>query len=502
MPRRMHATFATFLGARPGPKVRLAGRGPKIVLIVSLLIFSLGLPRAFAQAQSSLPIKNFIYIIQENHSFDNYFGTFPGANGIPPGTKLPSYPGGPAKTPVFRQINPMTRDISHSWVAAQLAYDNGKMDGFLWAEWPTALQYYGKAIPVPTPDPNSVKITPNTKSKKASAGVRTSDGQVLSPLGFADDEDDNAPDIEEQNRQLNENEPAPSGTPDPHTRPSYVKNSISYYDWRILPNYWEYARKYTLCDAFFSSILGDSEPNHLYSVATQSGGLVYNVNKSETPEFLFKTLVDLLTPAQVTWKYYNAKTVATQEGVWNPLPAFPAISNNPQLLGRIVPTTEFYKDLQNGNLPQVCWLVPHGVESEHPPQDIRKGMWHVTRLVNAVMQSKYWATCAIIIIWDDSGGFYDHVPPPSVDKFGYGFRVPAIVISPYSLPKTVVHTTYDMTSPLKLIETAFGLGSLTGRDASSNNMLDCFDFSQAPLPTDVITSNTKLDFSNITTTTP
>jgi phospholipase C len=493
---------APFLGTQRGRNVRLGDRSRKIFLVVSLLILPLGLQRAFAQAQSSLPIKNFIYIIQENHSFDNYFGTFPGANGIPTGTKLPSYPGGPAKTPVFRQTNPSTRDISHSWVASKLAYDNGKMDGFLWAEWPTGLKYYGQAIPVPTPDPNLVIITPNKTSKKASAGVRTSDGQVVSPLGFADDEDDNAPDIEEQNRQLNTNEAVASGTPDPHTRPTYVKNSISYYDFRILPNYWEYARKYTLCDAFFSSILGDSEPNHLYSVAAQSGALAYNVKKSETAQFLFSTLIDRLTPGQVTWKYYNAKTVATDPGVWNPLPAFPAIGNNPELLSHIVSTTEFYKDLQNGTLPQVCWLVPHGVQSEHPPQDIRKGMWHVTSLVNAVMHSPYWATCAIIIVWDDSGGFYDHVPPPSVDKFGFGFRVPAIVISPYARPGTVVHTTYDMTSPLKTIEAAFGLASLTGRDASANNMLDCFNFSQVPLPADVITSNTKLDFSDMKTTEP
>jgi phospholipase C len=497
-----HPMSAPLLTTEQGRNARLPSRDCKVMLILSLLIFPLGLPKAFAQAQSSLPIKNFIYIIQENHSFDNYFGTFPGANGIPKGTKLPSFPGGPAKIPVFRQTNPSTRDISHSWVASQLAYDNGKMDGFLWAEWPTGLKYYGQAIPVPTPDPNLVKITSNKKSQKASAGVRTSDGQVLSPLGFADDEDDDAPDVEEQNRQLNDNEPVASGTPDPQTRPTYVKNSISYYDYRILPNYWEYARTYTLCDAFFSSILGDSEPNHLYAIAAQSGALAYNVKKSETAEFLFSTLIDLLTPAQVTWKYYNSKTVATAPGVWNPLPDFPEVANNPQLLSRIVPTTEFYKDLKNGNLPQVCWIVPHGAESEHPPQDIRKGMFYVTRLINAVMQSKYWATCAIIVIWDDSGGFYDHVPPPSVDKFGFGFRVPALVISPYSLAKTVVHTNYDMTSPLKLIETAFGLGSMTGRDASSNNMLDCFNFGQTPLPTDIITSDTKLDFSNITTTTP
>jgi len=491
-----------FSGTRRAPDVRLVSWSRRTAFVVSLLPFLLELPSAFAQAQSSLPIKNFIYIIQENHSFDNYFGTFPGANGIPPGTKLPEYPGGPPVHPVFRQTSPTTRDISHSWVASKLAYDNGKMDGFLWAEWPTAERYYGKAIPVPTPDPNLVIITPNRTSTKAAPVTRTADGQILSPLGFVDDEDDAAPDIEEQNRQLNGSAVIPSATPNPANRPSYVKNSFSYYDFRMLPNYWDYAMKYTLCDAFFSSILGDSEPNHLYTVAAQSGGLVFNVNKSETPEFLFPTLIDLLTPAKVTWKYYNAKTIATQEGVWNPLPAFPTIGTNPLLLGRVVPTTEFYKDLTNGTLPQVCWLVPHGVQSEHPPQDIRKGMSHVTRLVNAVMQSKYWQTCAIIIIWDDSGGFYDHVPPINVDRFGFGFRVPAIVISPYSRPGVVVHTTYDMTSPLKLIETAFGLGSLTGRDAEVNNMLDCFDFTRAPLPSDIITSDTKFDFSHLTTTTP
>ena len=491
---------APFLATQRGRNVRLAGRSRKIILVVSLLICSLGLPRAFAQVESSLPIKNFIYIIQENHSFDNYFGTFPGANGIPKGMKLPNYPGGPARNPVFRQTSPSTRDLSHSWVGAHLSYDNGKMDGFLWADWPPAQQYYGQAIPVPTPDPKLVTITPN-KTKKASSVTLAPDGQVLSPLGFADNEDDDAPDIEELNRELNQNEPVASGTPNPHDRPTWVRNAISYYDYRILPNYWEYARKYTLCDMFFSSIWGDSEPNHLYAVAAQSGALVYNVRHSETAQFFFHTLIDLLTPAQVTWKYYNAKTVATDPGVWNPLPSFPAIANN-GLLTHIQSTTEFYKDLQNGTLPQVSWLVPHGVQSEHPPQDIRKGMSHVTSLVNAVMKSQYWKTCAIIIIWDDSGGFYDHVAPPNIDQFGFGFRVPAIVISPYSRPKTVVHTHYDMTSPLKLIETAFGLGSLTGRDASANNMLDCFDFGEPPLPTDVITSSTKLDFSDMKTTDP
>jgi hypothetical protein len=98
-------------------------------------------------------------------------------------------------------------------------------------------------------------------------------------------------------------------------------------------------------------------------------------------------------------------------------------------------------------------------------------------------------------MWDDYGGFYDHVPPVQTERYGLGFRVPAIVISAYSRSAVVVHTTYDLTSRLKLIETKFRLSSLTGRDGASHTMLECFDFSQAPLPPDIITQNTQLDFS-------
>jgi phospholipase C len=100
-------------------------------------------------------------------------------------------------------------------------------------------------------------------------------------------------------------------------------------------------------------------------------------------------------------------------------------------------------------------------------------------------------------MWDDYGGFYDQVPPIQVDTYGFGFRVPAIVISPYSRSGVVVHTTYDLTSPLKLIETKFQLSALTARDSASNTMLECFDFSQAPLSPDIVTENKKLDFSDM-----
>jgi phospholipase C len=118
------------------------------------------------------------------------------------------------------------------------------------------------------------------------------------------------------------------------------------------------------------------------------------------------------------------------------------------------------------------------------------------------MQSTYWQNCAIVILWDDYGGFYDHVPPPRAsDLLGDGFRVPALVISPYSR-SGVNHTTYDTTSLLKLVEKAFGLASLTARDGSANTMLECFNFSQTPLTPLVITPDTKLDFSKLETTKP
>lgn len=124
-------------------------------------------------------------------------------------------------------------------------------------------------------------------------------------------------------------------------------------------------------------------------------------------------------------------------------------------------------------------------------------MWHVTELLNAVMRSKYWNDTVIIVTWDDYGGFYDHVPPPEVDKYGFGPRVPTLVISPYAKSGFISHTHFDFTSPLKLIETRFGLKPLTERDHRSNDMLDCFDFKRKRLPPVTITRDSKLDFSDL-----
>jgi phospholipase C len=467
----------------------------KKLLLTATLLFEF-LSCAKSQGGAGIPIEHFIFIIQENHSFDSYFGTFPGADGIPAGTALADYPGGPLVNFPFLMTTPIVpHDLPHLWLAAQVDYDHGAMDGFMWGEYKQGYNYYGKAIPVPTPNPSLVTIVSRNGAPSPLAVAKkklhkSEHQEVLSPNGFIDDEDPAAPDVEAQNHSVNE--ARPRGSPNPAKRPSWVKNTLGYMDSTIIPNYWEYAHEFTLCDAFFSSLTGPSMPNHLYAVAGQSGGLVdndkiYNVpTRGNVGIFSFPSVIELLGQSGVSWKYYNDSATPTAETLWNPLPGFQAYAGDPDLSQNLVQTAQFYTDLSGGTLPQVCWLAPNVLESEHPPGDVTIGMWYVTALVNAVMQSTYWNNCAIIIMWDDYGGFYDHVPPIQTDQYGFGFRVPAIVISPYSISGAIIHTQYDLTSPLKLIETKFGLSPLTTRDGASNTMLECFNFAQTPLAPDII----------------
>ena len=350
------------------------------------------------QASTNTPIEHFIYIIQENHSFDNYFGTFPGANGIPAGTRLPEYPNGPlTKAPFLITQSHVPHDLPHTWQAAQTAYDNGAMDGFLWAEWPKRLREYWGTKTVPTPVPGLVhtKGPRNTSRSKTNPVQLSADGEVLSPHGAIDDEDQDAPDVEEQNAALSGSKSAKNAAISSRGRPRWVDYTLGYMDYHVIPNYWDYARTFTLCDEFFSSLMGPSVPNHVYAVAAQSGGLVYN-NHVEEEVYSFTTMVDLMENASISWNYYNFGREPQSETIWNPLPGFTQIQSHQDWLTHIVPGQTFYNDLKSGTLPQVCWVVPNFGVSEHPPQDVTKGMWYVTDLINAVMQSSYWNSCAII----------------------------------------------------------------------------------------------------------
>ncbi|HTZ98080.1 MAG TPA: alkaline phosphatase family protein [Terriglobales bacterium] len=379
-------------------------------------------------------IQHFIFIIKENHSFDNYFGTYPGAEGATEGTLSNGQ-----VVPLYPMTDVTPHDLDHTNLGSLTDIDNGSMDGF---DLPTM------------------------------SGATNDDLLAYRQFTQVD-----------------------------------------------IPNYWAYAQSFVLADHMFSSLHGPSLPNHLYTVAAQSGGVLEiptpEVSKSEPPGwqkyggngfswgcdapslmtvrvldsegdldavfpcFDFPTLADSLQNAGISWRFY-APSQGESGYHFSTLDAINHIRNT-ELWQNVVPTSNFISDAVTGDLPAVSWIVIGDPDSEHPPNSTCVGEnWSVAQ-VNAVMQGPDWDSSAIIIIWDDFGGFYDHVAPPVVDGFGLGIRVPALVISPWVYPGYVSHTQYEFSSVLKTIEEAFGLAPLTQRDAQANDLFDSFNFSQQPL---------------------
>jgi len=277
-----------------------------------------------------------------------------------------------------------------------------------------------------------------------------------------------------------------------------------------LPNYWAYAQKFALADNFFSSMYGPSFPQHLYFAAAGSdnmeGGPTMQTGKyrawgcdsqpGTTAKFVdpatgnlsykfpcltIPTLADELNQAGLTWRYYSA--TPTQYGfVWSVFDAIKPIRYGSQWSTNVLPVDNFQADVASGNLANVTWITPLGQNSDHPPNNVCIGENWSVNVINAIMNSQFWDSTAIFVAWDDYGGFYDHVPPPTVDYFGLGIRVPALVISPYVKAGTVQHEVYEFSSFLGFAEKIFNLPPLTDRDRKANNLMDAFDFSQPPIP--------------------
>lgn len=268
-----------------------------------------------------------------------------------------------------------------------------------------------------------------------------------------------------------------------------------------IPNYWSYAQHFALGDKMFSSLAGPSFGNHLYSIGAQSAGVIGIPNnrtwgcdapatttvsvmdlqgkKSRVyPCFEFQTLGDLLSSRGISWLYY-APTQGQSGYQWNTMDAVKHIRNGPLWTTNVVPETQFVHDAAAGTLPAMSWLIT--ANAEHPPSGTCGGENWTVKTLNALMQGPDWNSTVVFLLWDDFGGFYDHVPPPALDIFGLGPRVPLLIISPWVKPGTVVHTQYEFSSMLKFVETIFGLPALTHRDAQAANMLDAFDFTQQPL---------------------
>ncbi len=296
-----------------------------------------------------------------------------------------------------------------------------------------------------------------------------------------------------------------------------------------IPNYWAYARNYTLGDRFFSSTYGPTFVEHFWLVAASSNRYIENqrpvdgqagddgviggycddpteriysfprLNAADTatvydleerahvreltrdwvterwPCHDIKTVPDLLEHAGISWKYYLSDTP-----YFDVMGTIPHIRYGP-MWSNVVDTSTFIPDVQSGNMPQVTWLMPPTPESDHPGYGaLCDGENWTVRTVNAIMNSPEWKHTAIFLTWDDFGGFYDHVAPPHVDIYGYGPRVPLVVISPYAKRGSVFHGTSDFTSVLRFIEELHGLPTLTERDAAANDLIGAFDFRQAP----------------------
>lgn len=320
--------------------------------------------------------------------------------------------------------------------------------------------------------------------------------------------------------------PSASSTAPPCQQQS-TPDVIGWHDAREIPNYWAYAHHFVLQDHLFAPSTAGSLPEHLFLVSAwsakcaQAGDPESCVSALDNPSGITKAgsdypwtdLTYLLHEANVSWAYYLSEgsepDCADNEmlcqpgpqkrnvpGIWNPLPAFDTVKQDRQL-GEIQTVSHFYAAAKQGTLPAVAWIVPNSKVSEHPPAPVSNGQAYVTGLINAVMQGPDWDSTVIFLAWDDWGGFYDHVAPPVLDQNGYGMRVPGLMISAYARQGLVDHQTLSFDAYLKFIEDIFLSGQRldpqtdgrpdprpTVRENASQlgNLLQEFDFSQAPLP--------------------
>jgi phospholipase C len=263
--------------------------------------------------------------------------------------------------------------------------------------------------------------------------------------------------------------------------------AMGYYDGEDLPVYWNLAADYVLFDRFFSSAAGGSIRNHLFWVTASPGGTRDAIPADGWGDI--PTIFDRLEERGISWKFYiqnydpavtfRSEAQGSAQVTRAPLLAFARYVDDPRLASHIVDLDQYYEDLRNGTLPAVAYIAA-AAASEHPPSNVEAGQRLVRSLITELMRSSAWPSSAFILTYSNSGGWYDHVAPPRVDQDGYGFRVPALLVSPYARQGHIESTQLDFTSILRFIEDNFDLEPLTARDAAANSIASAFDFSQPP----------------------
>ena len=448
-------------------------------LVVAFLVAGLGLvatPGASgAPSEGIHKIQHVVVIMQENRSFDSYFGTYPGADGIPAGVCESDPVNGGCVAP-FHDPSDDNYGGPHGHGAFTADLDAGKMDGFI-----------GQA----------------EKGSKCSSTE-------------------------------------PDCSPCTEGASANCVDVMGYHDAREIPNYWTYVQNFVLQDHMFESASSWSWPEHLFLASGWSATCKEDGKWSENPlscvseiegppnpdtkpEFYeehslpWTDVTYLLHRKGISWGYYifegdepdceNNEAMTCEPvsqgpktlGIWNPLVDFADVKEDDQL-GDVQSLTNFYTAVHNTSecaLPNVSWITPNGVVSEHPPALVSKGQAYVTTLINSIMRSPCWDGTAIFLSWDDWGGFYDNVVPPDVDENGYGFRVPGLVISPYARAGYIDHQQLSHDAYLKFIEDDFLGGErlnpkTDGRPDSRpdvreeapglGNLESDFDFAQSPRP--------------------
>ena len=438
-------------------------------------------------------IKHVIIIEQENRSFDNYFGTYPGADGIPMKNGKPtacvSNPASGGCTKPYHDTKDVDGGGPHGEVNAVADVNGGKMNGF---------------------------IIQRDASLKSCTSV-----------------DD----------------------PACNTSTGAVPDVMGYHTAAEIPNYWTYAKDFALDDHMFEPVKSWSLPDHLYLVSGWSAKCknanpfscvnaiigpqsvqamqqaVDQALKTGTADIVdaWTDITWLLYLKHVSWAYYvqtgdqpdcaddSAETCApvaqsaTTPGIWNPLPIFEDVQKDGQLKN-ILPLNSYFASAKSGTLPSVVWITPSQADSEHPPASVHQGQAYVTAVINAAMKSPDWDSTAIFLQWDDWGGFYDNVIPPVVDQNGYGLRVPAMVISPYAKKGYIDHQVLSSDAYLKFIEDDFLNGArlnpkTDGRpdprpdvredEPILGSMANDFDFSQKPRAPVLLPTNPPTDSPSI-----
>jgi phospholipase C len=349
------------------------------------------------------PIQHVIVIVQSGHSFDNYFGTRPGVDGIPTSACVPIVAGSKVCVkPTHLNPDEARAGLSDTLGVTQKSIDNGKMDGFVGAQANTAI------------------------------------GTV----------------------------------------------SMGYLDGTDLPYYWNLASRFTLFDHFYASSQAGSLPNRLIAISGQADGIDSNAPPTGGITNV-PTIFDQLDQKDISWKYYvqdyhGTASPSAGEVARTPLLAMPSVTGSPAQAARIVDSSRIFDDLAAGKLPSVSY-VTGSTDSELSPQSPAGGEEFVRSIINAVMQSSSWDHTAILLTYDDSGGWYDHSPPPVVGGTRLGLRVPTLLISPYARAGYVDSNQLDTASIPAYIEHVFQLQQLSASEATAGSIVTALNVDQTPI---------------------